>query len=74
MFCKNQQLEREATAGQNQKNIKHKNKINVQFKKKQLNQKLTQPTTQNKKFKNCETYGSTSNLPAALYFEKHEFM
>ena len=41
MFCKNQQLEREATAGHNQKNIKHKNKINVQFKKKQLNQKLT---------------------------------
>ena len=42
--------------------------------KEQLNQKLTQPTTQNKKFKNCETYGSTSNLPAALYLEKHEFM
>ena len=41
MFCKNQQLEREATARLNQKNIKHKNKINVQFKKKQLNQKLT---------------------------------
>ena len=36
MFCKNQQIffsEREATEGQNQKNIKHKNRFNVQFKK-----------------------------------------
>ena len=58
MFCKNQQLEREATAGQNQKNIKHKNKINVQFKKKTIKSK-THIDSQQPKIRSSKTVKHT---------------
>jgi len=75
MFCKNQQIYfsgRGATEGQNKKM-----KLMFSSGKEQLNQELTYPTTQNKKLKNSETYDSTNNLPAALYWKNSnscEFM